>query len=261
MANVGRRHAEAREEFGLERQNDGEAVHIGAEPGSALRPPSPELGRDVVENGNPGCTRGTGNPQMQPGVIHQNGEVVAARDEIVSQRLEEPVVQWKRSQYRAEPHPAEPLHRESWFGAGSFEPWAPHCLEHRIGQQLLDRLDDTGSMKIAGRLAGRNENPGSATGHGKARVRALRATAAETSSARTRAALPSSPRTTASLSPRTAWTKLKSSRFRASARGASSGIRSISARSSGSPSVQPSRSRRNSPRPAPRSRERHPSAW
>ena len=90
MAHVLAAEPESAEERLLERQDDREPVHRGRQPPRALRPPGPELRRDVVQDLGARRARRLGHPQVKAGIVDQDDEVVAAGAEILPQRAQEP---------------------------------------------------------------------------------------------------------------------------------------------------------------------------
>src|SRR5215211_5677755 len=259
MTDVVAPESEPPEEMLLERQDHGQAIDRGREPPSPSRAPGPELRRNVVEHLGPRLSRRLGHADVKARVVDQDDEVVAVRAKVGPERSQQPEVGAELGHHLYQTEGRQPLHRVPDRSARRGHPGAAERLDERIRMARAERLDDAGAVEVARGLAGGDEDArGGSCDHPTAGMASgdVR-TASATRSARASALLPSSPLTTTSRSPRTAFTKLRSSSWSASASGASSITRSTTSVSAlPVPGRQSPRTRMNSPPPLARSSDR-----
>src|SRR3989449_6535313 len=260
MPDERRGHAVVAEERFLERQDHREAAH-GGEPAHPPRGPGPQLRRDVVQHGNAGGVRRRRGAQMVPRVVDQDGEIVALGPERLAHPREQAEVRGQLPQRLDESHDRHPLHAVEHGGTGGLEARAAERLERGRREAPSQRRHHGGGVRVPRRLARRDVDAGRAA-HGRALARGEAWTAPATRQASARACAPAAPDTTTASSPRTARRKLSSSSLSGSASGASSRTCSTICSSVVAPIPRhPARSRKKSPLPCARSREKYPVGW
>ena len=194
--------------------------HAAASRFAALRPPRPELRRDVVQHRDAGAVRRLGHMQVKPGIVDENDEVVAVARELALHAAQQQVVRGNLLDDLHDAERREALHRKQHPGTRLGHARPPEGIERGVWQPFAQRAHHCRPMEIARWLARGKEDAGAGDRHAPPCTGSgVVVTASVTRRASASAARPSSPVITASRSPRTAWTKLCSSSDSASASG------------------------------------------
>ncbi len=214
MADVVAPEPQAAEKTLLERQHHGEAIHRRGQPPGPARPPCPELGRDVVEHLGSRLARRFGHTQVKAGIVDQDDEIVPAGAEFFAQRAEEPDVGAELGDDLHQSERREPFDGIADHGARFGHAGASRAPRWSRRDSARAGRHDARAVKVTRWLAGGNEDAGG----GSAIIRPRGRQAARSGPRRPpagRARAPHDPPRRARprpRSPRTAWTKLCSSR-------------------------------------------------
>src|SRR6185503_4621892 len=76
----------------FERQHDCETVHCRRKPAGSFRSPGPELRSDVVQDLGTRAMGRFSHPEMESGIVHQDGQIVSAHPEVSLQSAQQAIM-------------------------------------------------------------------------------------------------------------------------------------------------------------------------
>jgi hypothetical protein len=149
VPDIRRGHSRIPKEAGLEGEDHREGVDGPRETRRASGPPSPELRRDVVQNGHTCLAGRLGHTQVKPGIVDQQHQIVLASPKGPVQGAEQAPMRRHLSPHLDESHDGVGFHRVPDGGAGRRHTGATEGIDRRVREATEELRDHRRPVQVA----------------------------------------------------------------------------------------------------------------
>ncbi len=158
MADEIHRQSGVAEQLTLEGKNHQKAIHRSGQRPDSRTMPSPDLWADEVENAEAAAFEGAREPQVEPGVVHQNGQIGGAGFDAPEDVAPHTSHKTGMPQHFQKAHDRRLAHIVEEFRAGGAKPIAADAPKFRVQPSLLPGPDNGTCVEISGNVAGDDQD-------------------------------------------------------------------------------------------------------